>query len=237
MTSHAIIIPCYNEAERLHESFIAQLLTFDESTSICFVNDGSIDNTGEILEKIKKTFPESVHIIHLSSNAGKGSAVRVGALWSVDQNRFSDIGYLDADMSVLPEDYLTMLTYHRERRNDITYASRLKIPYNELQQTILRSFISRMSKFLTVFILKIKVNDSQCGAKILNSDVALDVFKDSFKSRWLFDIELFKRAQYGNKTIRAYYLKQWHFRKRSKIRWIDIMIFIPLEFIRILIFR
>jgi hypothetical protein len=42
-------------------------------------------------------------------------------------------------------------------------------------------------------MLGISVYDTQCGCKVFDRNLALNVFKDKFISKWLFDVEIFYR--------------------------------------------
>ena len=65
-----------------------------------FVNDGSHDNTAEILQGICNQFPEHCTFLDLEKNVGKAEAIRQGALYLLQQNEESDyVGFMDADLS------------------------------------------------------------------------------------------------------------------------------------------
>jgi glycosyltransferase involved in cell wall biosynthesis len=69
----AIIVPCFNEAIRFN---VSQWQSVVEKFSNChwfFVNDGSTDNTSLIL---KGLVGENIHCIDISSNVGKGNAIK-----------------------------------------------------------------------------------------------------------------------------------------------------------------
>jgi glycosyltransferase involved in cell wall biosynthesis len=62
---------------------IKEYATFLENyptTMICFVNDGSTDNTLGVLNIIKQDFPQQIHIVSLLKNSGKAEAVRQGTI-------------------------------------------------------------------------------------------------------------------------------------------------------------
>ena len=64
-----------------------------------FVNDGSTDHTGELMDKLADKFPEKVGTLHMKKNAGKSEAVRQGILLSIAQSESYYIGYWDADLA------------------------------------------------------------------------------------------------------------------------------------------
>ena len=91
------IIPCYNEAERIDINAYSFSLENNNAINILFVNDGSTDNTAEVLENLMTQFPQQIEVLNLASNKGKAEAVRQGVLFAMEQH--SDIkyvGYFDA---------------------------------------------------------------------------------------------------------------------------------------------
>ncbi len=75
----SIIIPCHNEADNAWETFgVLDAVDYPDFEVIA-VNDGSKDNTGEILEQIAAVMPR-LRVVHLAQNQGKATAMNVGAL-------------------------------------------------------------------------------------------------------------------------------------------------------------
>ncbi len=94
-----------------------------------------------------------------------------------------------------------------------------------IERKILRHYLGRIFATFAGVILRIGVYDTQCGAKILQRDLAKKVFKNKFISKWLFDVEIFARiiGIYGlektkNITIEVP-LSQWIYKKGSKIKF------------------
>ena len=75
----SILVPCFNEAEQLRET-LAHLNTiaYPDYEIIC-INDGSRDNTAEILDELTHKY-DRLRVIHLTTNGGKARALNVGAL-------------------------------------------------------------------------------------------------------------------------------------------------------------
>ncbi len=72
MLSHALVIPCFNEAKTL-KGRIIQRLYYNASKRIgLFVNDGSSDNTLAVLQSIKNEFSQNVCIVENLQNMGIG---------------------------------------------------------------------------------------------------------------------------------------------------------------------
>jgi dolichol-phosphate mannosyltransferase len=122
MRKIAIIIPCYNEALVLHESYqrTRQVLsTLDLTTEIIYINDGSSDQTDLILNQIAAADP-SVKVIHFSRNFGHQPAVTAGihhcdADWAI---------IMDADMQDPPELIPGILAKAIEEQAHVVYCVR-----------------------------------------------------------------------------------------------------------------
>ena len=76
----SVVIPVFNEEHVLPELFARLSAVFD-SDSGCdwravFVNDGSRDNTGEILDELTRVYPEHFRVVHHEVNRGYGGALR-----------------------------------------------------------------------------------------------------------------------------------------------------------------
>jgi dolichyl-phosphate beta-glucosyltransferase len=64
-----------------------------------------------------------------------------------------------------------------------------------IERKPLRHYLGRIVATIISLYLKIRIYDTQCGAKILKREYAAHVFKDPFLSRWLFNVEILKRLQ------------------------------------------
>ena len=71
-----IVVPCYNEMDRIQLSEFSQFLSSNNSIFFCFVNDGSTDGTQQKLNDFVNRNPERYQVINLSDNQGKAEAVR-----------------------------------------------------------------------------------------------------------------------------------------------------------------
>ena len=75
----SIIVPCYNEAEGAAETFGALTAIDYPDFEIIAVNDGSKDNTAQILGELAQSIPH-LRVVNLAVNQGKATAMNVGAL-------------------------------------------------------------------------------------------------------------------------------------------------------------
>ncbi|MCP3850671.1 MAG: poly-beta-1,6 N-acetyl-D-glucosamine synthase [Gammaproteobacteria bacterium] len=75
----SLVVPCHNEGDNVRDT-IEYLVNQDYSEfEVIAVNDGSTDNTKEILDELSKKHP-SLRVIHLASNQGKAMALKTASL-------------------------------------------------------------------------------------------------------------------------------------------------------------
>mgnify|MGYP005855076477 CR=1 FL=1 len=188
-----IIIPCYNEYNRLDKNAFTVFLKKNIEVKIVFSNDASSDNTLNLLKEIQSDFKSQVFICNSQTNRGKAEAVRHGVLYAFDQQvLFNRIGYLDADLSVSLEECLELST-QLDKKCLFVFGSRISIINNTIVRSDFRHYTGRIVATIIANLLKIKVYDTQCGCKIFDSKLAKIIFQEPFISRWLFDVELFFR--------------------------------------------
>lgn len=75
----SIIIPCYNEGQNVRDTIGAALTQRYRNVEIIAVNDGSQDDTAEVLNEMA-AFNPRLQVIHLAHNQGKAIALQMGAL-------------------------------------------------------------------------------------------------------------------------------------------------------------
>ncbi|MEW6103860.1 MAG: glycosyltransferase family 2 protein [bacterium] len=116
-----VIIPSYNEAKFLPET-LKQVADIEEFFEIIVVNDGSTDNTKEILEEYKNNpkLQDRLIIINHEKNKGKGSALQSG--FKVTKGDL--IAIHDADLEYDPLDLLEMYNIIKKGRADLVIGSR-----------------------------------------------------------------------------------------------------------------
>jgi glycosyltransferase involved in cell wall biosynthesis len=108
--SFTILIPLYNEAEcltKLVEQLNVFLAVSPIPTVVLFINDGSTDNSQQLIEAIAAR-DTRYHYIKLHANRGLSSALKAG----IDHSKTTLIGYIDADLQTTPMDfYYSWITY------------------------------------------------------------------------------------------------------------------------------
>lgn len=74
----SILLPCFNEAETVEETILYLSKLSYPDYEIIAVNDGSSDNTGEILEKLAEKY-EKLRVVNCLENKGKANALHIAA--------------------------------------------------------------------------------------------------------------------------------------------------------------
>ena len=90
-----IVIPCYNEANRLHLEVFLNFARKNPKISFVFVDDGSKDLTISLLCGAMAALPDQIDVLMMARNAGKAEAVRHGLKFAA-QRGDKYIAFLDA---------------------------------------------------------------------------------------------------------------------------------------------
>ena len=186
----SIVIPAYNEAERL-PAMLLDLKTFlnenDIDSEVIVVNDGSKDNTVNVIKDFFTDF-KNIKLINNSENKGKGFAVKTGMLEAIGDYKM----FADADGATPLKD------------------SRIKT-------SAFCKFRGRIFKFLVNKILGLDLTDMQCGFKLFSKKAADIVFANQSLDGFAFDIEILHKAKKNGFSIKEVPVV-WNNIKGSKVR-------------------
>lgn len=191
---NGIIVPCYNEANRINIKAFSTFLKNHADYQICFVNDGSSDNTLEVLNELKAQQSDQVLIKDLGVNMGKSEAVRKGVQYVLENSGVDNIGFLDADLATGFEDYKRIIAELNSKNKCIT-AIGSRVKHEGIKRSKFRDFGSKIIGKMIQFVTKLPIQDTQCGAKVFKRGVAKQIFANPFLTRWIFDIEILIRIK------------------------------------------
>lgn len=223
-------MPCYNEAQRLP---VERFREFMRSSTIgfVFVDDGSRDQTLKVLEELRVSREDRVHVLQLKVNQGKAEAVRRGINFALERTR-DYTGYWDADLATPLDAIPRFLTVLDQRPNlDMVFGSRVKLLGRNVQRRPARHYLGRVFATVVSMMLRLPIYDSQCGAKVLRvRPQTRELFNKPFLSRWVFDVELLARyinqlgsAQTAATRIYEYPLEEWRDVAASKVKGADFL--------------
>jgi glycosyltransferase involved in cell wall biosynthesis len=199
MSKEIVVIPCYNEAERLDFDEFARFSSFPD-IELLFVNDGSTDHTLNELQSFAKTM-DSVSVHSLDKNSGKAEAVRQGLLRGIESGA-GYVGFMDADLATPVDEGMRLLYLLRNNTSfQAIIAARVGLSGRHTDRDMRRHYAGRVFSTLASLVLKSVIYDTQCGAKFFRCNDALSSALDEpFLSRWAFDVELLGRLIAGSAT-------------------------------------
>ena len=223
-----IIIPCYNEANRLHLEAFLNFARQHRQVSFIFVDDGSKDLTINLLCGAMAALPDQIDVLMMSQNAGKAEAVRHGLKFAAKRgDRY--VGFLDADLATplnAINDFISVAD--RLDNIDVVFGSRAgglgRRVYRDFHRKLISLVCAAMGRMATGLALK----DTQCGAKLFRNTVHLRNCLDvPFTAGWLFDVELFLRISNPDRKTRKnffeYPVLEWTEIPGSNIKFSDII--------------
>ncbi len=185
---YSIVIPAFNESGRLPATLSAVVESIRDHhwvAEVLVVNDGSSDNTSEIVTLFAVNHPE-VRLIENPGNCGKGYSVRSGVMHALGDI----VMFTDADLSS-PMDEAEVLFRAIEQGADIAIGSRwLSSSRQTHKQPLYRRFFGRCFNALTRLVMKLPFADTQCGFKAFTRSAAQTVFQLETIERWGFDPEI-----------------------------------------------
>jgi glycosyltransferase involved in cell wall biosynthesis len=195
------VVPCYGEAERFRGAGFVSLVDAEPDISLLFVDDGSTDETAAKLFELSNVRPSAVRALSLEQNVGKAEAVRRGLVRALHDGALV-VGYLDADLATPVAEMLRLTKIIRERDLDVVFGARVALLGRQIGRHSARHYAGRVFATAASLILRLRVYDTQCGAKVFKRSPALEsALATPFLSRWAFDVELFGRLLSGTPPI------------------------------------
>jgi len=229
MPKVCIIIPFYNESNRIDEEAFHSFLAKETDYSLMLVDDGSSDSTLAELQKMKEVNPNQINVFSLNHNSGKAEAVRQGVLQALAWKEFDYFGYMDADLATPLSEAPYLASYLAEEQTQFVVGSRVKLYGWNINRSLKRHYFGRVFATYVGYLFKFDIYDTQCGAKFFTNEIAKSLFNDEFVSKWFFDIELLLRLhkKMGNeaypKSLIEIPLHHWNEKGESKLKLCDFL--------------
>ncbi len=196
----SVIIPAYKEEKRISATLLdidKYLLKQDYDYEIIVVDDGSTDDTVEIVKKLQEKV-KNLRVIGNKENCGKGCVVKQGMLEAKGEYRL----FTDADNSTTIDhlDKFWPFILPRsagEKGYDIVIGS-IEIKGAKIEETAAwyRRLLGRVSKYVIRIIAGLwEIKDSQRGFKLFSAEAVGKIFPKQTIMRWGFDIEILTIAK------------------------------------------
>lgn len=203
----SLIIPLYNEAARFTR-MLKTLRKFEEYWKVAYevllVNDGSSDNTLELLQEAFGT-PASddqlvtYRVINQEKNAGKGHALKRGIAEAEGDHLLT----LDADMACSP---VTLLSWLKRLPDQTFEEETIYIGSREHDESVLeangkRRLLGRLFNGWVQLLTGSNSHDTQCGFKLYPKVLGKWLFEQMAVKGWAHDVELLHNAQLYNVPV------------------------------------
>ena len=201
----SVIIPVYNSAVFISETFrelIDYLEQQGEEYELLFVDDGSRDNTGSILEELAGRHPR-VSLVRNGTNRGKGYTVRAG----MKQAQGDFLVFTDADLAYPPTEIGKIFDVLREGA-DLAIATRVAPTSRFIMSPKFFGYLytrhlgSRLFNRLVRKVLGLSIHDTQAGLKGFSRKAKEIIFSRQTLEGFTFDVELIYIAKKFGLVIR-----------------------------------
>jgi glycosyltransferase involved in cell wall biosynthesis len=235
-----VIVPCFNEAERLDATALAGCVATRPWLHLLLVDDGSTDDTPAAIEAAVRAGEGRIRSLRYESNRGKGEAVRFGMLAALESGP-QLVGYWDADLATPLEEVDAFEALLRQQPPvRIVMGARVKLLGRRIVRSEVRHYFGRAAATCVSALLRLPVYDTQCGAKLFRAGPTLRAaLREPFLSRWIFDVEILARWLIGRpsdidpeEAIVELPVRQWIDIPGSKLRAADF-IRAPVDLLRL----
>ena len=190
----SIVIPCYNESKDIAsniEKVKNYLLEKKIEHELIIVNDGSKDNTKEVIESIP-----NITALSYEKNRGKGGAVKYGiehangdVVLFMDADLSTDISAIEKVVELAPSYDFILGSRHAEGS-----VIKKKQPWT-------RVFIGWCCRVLVKMLFQTKFKDTQCGFKAMKTDIAKKIVAKQLVNNFAFDVEYIYIAKLNNLSM------------------------------------
>jgi glycosyltransferase involved in cell wall biosynthesis len=190
----SIVMPAYNESDRIISSIEETIKTFNEfgcSWELIVLDDGSSDNTYELAEELSKKYPGQLIVKKNPFNLGKGRAIKK-AIHYVSGDY---VVFLDADMDLHPLQIQTLFDIMFLDKADVVIGSKMH-PNSVVNYPLQRKIISLVYYLLIRILFNLPCHDTQTGLKLFKIQVIKDVFPRILVRKFAFDLEVLVNAHH-----------------------------------------
>ena len=208
----SVIIPVFNEKNTIEEIIKrVEKVFLSIKKEIIVVDDGSFDETKDILKRLKKEIDFKL-IVH-KKNRGKGAAVRTG----IENSGGEIILIQDADLEYSPEEYQNLIEPILKNETDVVYGSRdfLNNPHSSQKYYLGGKFLT----FVFNLLFGTNLTDINTGYKVFKKEVLknIELLENDFSFCEEVTAKVVKLG-YKIKEMPIQYLPR-SFKQGKKIRW------------------
>lgn len=213
------LIPCYNEG-----SFISEVVkgTLRYLKDVIVVDDGSVDGTGSKAEE------SGAVVIRHTENKGKGESLKTGFKYIEDKKCWDALIILDGDGQHDWNEIPGFIETAERENADVVVGDRIGKERPENMPTI-RWLTNRVTSYITSKIISQYVPDTQCGYKLIKTDVLKKI--ELRTSRYDIESEILIQASMQGCRIVSVPIKSIYRGEKTNIKpWRDTVRFIKLVY-------
>ena len=174
----SLIIPTYNEEGAIEDIIKRSDAALSGTYEIIVIDDGSTDNTSEILRNINLS---SLRIIHHEKNKGNGASIMTGA----HHARGEWIAIIDADNTYRPEDIPRLFTRVQKEDADMIVGFRTDLMQGPFFHSTARNLLRKIAEVAAGQ----KIDDINSGLRICRTTL-LKRYKNLYPKRFSLHIVL-----------------------------------------------
>jgi dolichyl-phosphate beta-glucosyltransferase len=217
--SLSIVIPAYNEAERIRPTLEEYCAFFSASHGDAFevvvVLNGCVDNTREVVEGVASQYPQ-VRLLEFTEPLGKGGAIYEG----LQEAKGDKLAFVDADNMVRPPETAKLID--ALDGYDVAIANRFGAGSQTVGgQSLGRRVSSKLVRLWVRVLLRMPFQDTQCGAKAVRNDAWQAVAPNIHERGWTFDLDMLNTALRQKLSITEVPVAWQHIEEGSKVRALD----------------
>jgi dolichyl-phosphate beta-glucosyltransferase len=215
----SIVIPAFNEERRLAD-LLAALAVADRDLAnadlgyleAVIVDDGSSDRTAAMIRSAAAEDHRVRPVLERRQNLGKGRSLRDGVMAA--EGTF--VLFADVDLSTPLSEARKLAEGLRRPGFDIAIGSRDK-PGSVVEAPVYRRILGTGFNFAVRRLTGLDYGDTQCGFKLMRTEVARELMKDQISPGFAFDVELLMRAEQAGLEVIEVPVDYFH-DDRSKVR-------------------
>ena len=201
MPGLSVFFPAYNDGGTIASLVITAVKVAGAITSdyeVIVVNDGSSDDTAQILDELARIYPDRVRIVHHPKNRGYGGALRTGFATATKEFIF----YTDGDGQYDPAEMTVLLP---KMTDDVDWVNGWKISRSDPMHRI---FIGRLYHHMVKLLFGLRVRDVDCDFRLMRRRIfdVVQLEKDS----GVICLEMMKKFQDAGFRVAEHPVHHYH---------------------------
>ncbi len=171
MIDFSVVVPVHNSEETIEELFSRLVVVFNnikKNFNVVFVDDGSSDNSWEVIKKLKAKFPDLIKAVKLNKNFGQHNAIMCGFTFATG----GKIITIDDDLQNPPEEIVKLIDENNKTNSDVTYGIASKKQHN-LVRNVMSKSVKKSSKYF------MKGSDKGSSFRIINYEIVKKILENN----------------------------------------------------------